>query len=206
MITKNSEEELNLTGIYSIYCKENNKYYIGSASSTRNPRKDKRGFLARLKRHTIDLRNNKHRNKYLQYSWNKYGEKAFEFSIIEFCSPEECNNKELYYISEYKSMINENGFNIINQSLSNTKEFTSSHKEKISKSLTGKNRPLSLKQTLGHPVFQYTKDWFLIGEFYSITNAAEETNTNRQDINKCLKGITKSANNFRWKKRDKDIV
>ncbi len=37
----------------------------------------------RKKRHICNLRNNKHDNNYLQDAWNKYGEDAFIFSIVE---------------------------------------------------------------------------------------------------------------------------
>jgi len=60
-------------GIYKIINIVNNKFYVGSAVDLKR----------RKTRHFCELRNNKHNNKYLQASWNKYGEKAFVFVVIE---------------------------------------------------------------------------------------------------------------------------
>lgn len=61
-------------GIYCIKNKVNEKYYIGSTSTT---------FEERWKTHKWELKNNRHGNSLLQRAWNKYGEDNFEFSIIE---------------------------------------------------------------------------------------------------------------------------
>lgn len=98
MITKNSEN-LHKQGVYYMKNIINNKVYIGSTTMS---------FLKRLQHHVNQLRNNKHKNQYLQNSWNKYGEENFEFGILEICQKENCLNKEQYYID-----INlENSFNI----------------------------------------------------------------------------------------------
>lgn len=62
-----------LSGIYKIICRTNDKFYIGSSIN----------IDRRLKDHKRSLCENKHRNKYLQDSWNKYGEKNFKYEIIE---------------------------------------------------------------------------------------------------------------------------
>jgi group I intron endonuclease len=59
--------------IYRITCIENKKYYIGSTVNK----------VQRWARHRRDLRTDKHKNKNMQASWNKYGEAAFLFEIIE---------------------------------------------------------------------------------------------------------------------------
>lgn len=61
------------TGIYKIENIISKKYYIGSAVD----------FSKRWKKHRNDLRKNVHVNKHLQFSWNKYGEEAFNFSVLE---------------------------------------------------------------------------------------------------------------------------
>lgn len=60
-------------GIYKIINIVNNKFYVGSAVDLKR----------RKTRHFCELRNNKHNNKYLQASWNKHGEQAFVFVVIE---------------------------------------------------------------------------------------------------------------------------
>lgn len=78
-------------GIYKIVNSVNNKFYIGSASSTG-------GFRKRWNEHKSALRNNRHPNKYLQQSWNKYGEEAFVFEIIEIVTNDTILEREQHYI------------------------------------------------------------------------------------------------------------
>lgn len=60
-------------GIYKIINVVNNKFYVGSAVN----------FSRRKARHFSELRHNKHNNRWLQASWNKHGEQAFIFAIVE---------------------------------------------------------------------------------------------------------------------------
>jgi group I intron endonuclease len=61
------------SGIYKIINVVNNKFYVGSAVDLRR----------RKTRHFCELRTGKHKNAHLQAAWNKYGEKAFTFVIVE---------------------------------------------------------------------------------------------------------------------------
>jgi len=61
------------SGIYKIINVVNNKFYVGSAVDLRR----------RKTRHFSELRLGKHNNAHLQAAWNKYGEKAFTFVVIE---------------------------------------------------------------------------------------------------------------------------
>uniref|UniRef100_UPI0036F412C7 GIY-YIG nuclease family protein n=1 Tax=Trichocoleus desertorum TaxID=1481672 RepID=UPI0036F412C7 len=76
-----------LNGVYAIHCKINDFIYIGSAAS-------QRGFYARLWTHLHALRKGTHHSRVLQGHYNKYGEDAFGFHILEFCSPAECVERE----------------------------------------------------------------------------------------------------------------
>ena len=60
-------------GIYKIINVLNNKFYVGSAVD----------FTARKRRHWWALRSQRHANRHLQSAWNKYGEAAFVFVVVE---------------------------------------------------------------------------------------------------------------------------
>jgi group I intron endonuclease len=92
-------KELQFNGIYKIINIKNNKFYIGSCSS--------KSFLyERLKHHQQDLLNNKHCNKYLQNSFNKYSIEYFYFEIIEKCNSDICIEREQYWIDLLKPHYN----------------------------------------------------------------------------------------------------
>lgn len=60
-------------GIYKIINSKNDHFYIGSSVN----------LTRRKTRHFSELRNNRHNNKHLQAAWNKYGESAFTFTVVE---------------------------------------------------------------------------------------------------------------------------
>jgi len=62
-------------GIYKITNTVTNDYYIGSSVN----------IYARTDRHKRDLRAGRHANRFLQRSWNVYGEGAFTFEVIIYC-------------------------------------------------------------------------------------------------------------------------
>jgi group I intron endonuclease len=82
------------SGIYRITV--NGKTYIGSALN----------LFGRKGRHLYDLRRGKHGNKKLQNAYNKYGEKSFIFSIIEYVNKESLISKEQHYIDLEKPFYN----------------------------------------------------------------------------------------------------
>lgn len=88
-------------GIYEIFCMENEKTYIGRSVNLK----------IRAQRHFNSLRINKHINKHLQNSFNKYGESSFIFSIIEYLPRNNrvLNNREKYWIIQFDSK--NQGFN-----------------------------------------------------------------------------------------------
>jgi len=63
-------------GIYRIRNLVNTKLYLGSAAG-------KSGFDKRWNNHISELQRNVHSNRHLQRAWNKHGESAFVFEIIE---------------------------------------------------------------------------------------------------------------------------
>lgn len=86
-------------GIYGIKNLINNKMYVGQAID----------IYKRWKDHIDDLNESKHYNVHLQRSWNLYGKDNFEFIILEKCSEDELNFKEMFYVNKYNAY--KNGYN-----------------------------------------------------------------------------------------------
>ena len=77
-----------MQGIYKITNISNDKVYIGQAVNIK----------ARFSKHKWALRNNKHHSILLQRSWNKHGEEAFKFEIIEYVDDQDIYNLVNKYI------------------------------------------------------------------------------------------------------------
>lgn len=89
-------DELEKCGVYRILNKLDGRYYIGSTTMS---------FYKRMMHHFYSLRNNKHKNQYLQNAWNKYGEINFEFEIIKITSKEDTLKEEQVFIDQNKKLL-----------------------------------------------------------------------------------------------------
>jgi len=99
---------IELSGIYKIICKNNKKFYIGSSIN----------IDRRLKDHVRLLKRNKHKNKYLQNCWNKYGEQNFRFEIIEtIYGVEQLPIREKWWIDNTDCCNRKIGFNVSSEPL-----------------------------------------------------------------------------------------
>lgn len=88
--------------IYQIRCVPMSKVYVGSAI---NPRK-------RWWSHIHALRKGTHHSSYLQRAWNKYGEDAFVFEIVEpVLFVEDLITREQYWIDTLRAADRRYGFN-----------------------------------------------------------------------------------------------
>lgn len=90
------------SGIYQIRNTQNGKVYIGQT----------RDLKFRIYEHIRVLRRGEHHNRYLQRAFDKYGESAFEFSILEECPIEELDAKEKEWIKRLRSMDAAKGYNL----------------------------------------------------------------------------------------------
>jgi len=84
-----------MRGIYQITCLANSErtVYVGSTIN----------FKQRWQQHRTDLRRNVHKNPHLQAAWNKYGESAFEFGVLEYLNnPEELHLSEQFWMDIYR--------------------------------------------------------------------------------------------------------
>lgn len=80
-----------VVGVYSIGYESAGIIYYGSSIS----------ITSRLNEHRRLLRNNIHKNQFLQNAWNKYGNEL-EFKIVELCSEEVLRVREQHYIDNAK--------------------------------------------------------------------------------------------------------
>lgn len=122
--------------IYKIVNTINNKIYIGSAKY----------FAERKGEHYYMFRNNKHSNKHLQNSYNKYGD-VFKFEILEYCNPETLMEKEQYYIDNLKPE-----YNILKEAYSS---LGFKHSEETKKLLSSKFK--GMQRSLGRIHSEETK-------------------------------------------------
>lgn len=79
---------MRVPGIYKIINTENGKFYIGSSVNVE----------FRILKHLSHLRRNVHRNAHLQAAFNRYGEDAFDFQLMEICQREQLLEREQHYI------------------------------------------------------------------------------------------------------------
>jgi group I intron endonuclease len=135
------------TGIYKIRNIVNDKSYVGFSTEIEK----------RWRQHKADLRNDHHINILIQNAWNKYGEHAFEFIIVEETS--ELADREVYWIHELDTHYN--GYNLteggddppnhtgfkrsaktrkLMGDVQRGRKKTQDHKDKIAKTLTGHTR------------------------------------------------------------------
>jgi group I intron endonuclease len=92
-----------LSGVYRIVNTRNENTYVGSSYNVQ----------ARMQVHRYELKKGTHPNPHLQRSWNKYGESAFVFSMIEEVPVPHLLERENYWIQYYHSFEREHGFNIL---------------------------------------------------------------------------------------------
>jgi len=105
------EEKSSKAGIYKITNTKNGRIYIGSTAR----------FKRRGPQHASSLASNSHRNKFLQYDYNKCGVSVFIFEIVEVVdatSKEARLIREEYWINESVKL----GAVLYNSNLTPTKE------------------------------------------------------------------------------------
>lgn len=91
-------------GIYKILNVITQKFYIGSAINIKD----------RWRIHKIFLKANNHDNSYLQKSWNKYGENAFWFLIIEVVEDKtKLIEREQHWMDKTQCCNRKIGYNIL---------------------------------------------------------------------------------------------
>lgn len=196
----------NCSGIYAIVNTLNNKKYIGSTSNMRK----------RYRQHYNDLVKQKHTNIILQRAFNKYGEKYFEFWILEKCE----NVRDTLLMLEQKYINDFGDYNIATTATGGCGKHAKGHyiSKEQRKIISEANRKRiwskeSLKKKSDYmknsdlvksqrkKVLQYSLEGLLINEFESIMDAAKYLGNinSRVSIKRCCQGKQKSAYNFIWR-------
>jgi len=98
-MNKNKKEIL--IGIYCIENLINNKKYIGQSVNIERRWREHGGYLRRQDDTPL-----------LQNAWNKYGKNNFKFYVIELCDTNLLDEKEIFYIKEWKSHKSLDGYNL----------------------------------------------------------------------------------------------
>lgn len=88
--------DLDRAGIYRIRNLVNGKCYVGSSVNIRKRWHVHRSYLTR----------GVHHNRYLTAAWNKYGQDAFTFEVIEYCAKESLIEREQHYIDTLRPEYN----------------------------------------------------------------------------------------------------
>lgn len=120
-LDKDTYKTLKLPGVYRITNLENGKIYIGGTVD-----KVKQRFSA----HLSNLRLNQHVNSHFQNAWNKYGESAFLFEIVETCFVSDkvyVDAREQWWMDFYDSHNPDLGYNLNKRA--DRKTFTEEQKE-----------------------------------------------------------------------------
>ena len=176
-----------LTGIYEIVI--NNKSYIGSSVSIKH----------RLKHHLWSLKNNKHHNRTMQNLFNKYGNDAVYYDIVEYCKKDDLIDRESYHIQMRKPYIN----HILNP-VTCTKD--SIYKQRLSDA--GKKRFANGEIIHNKKAtYMYDLDGKFIRNFSDATAAAKWCNSNSPTMicNVCRK-IQYTAYGYRWSYEKFDML
>lgn len=82
------------TGVYCVLNMIDGRRYVGSSVKS---------VSKRLEWHRRRLTEGKHPNRYLQAAWEKHGDRAFEFLVLERCEPERCLDREQHWIDECRA-------------------------------------------------------------------------------------------------------
>lgn len=196
------------SGVYIITNNINNKFYIGSCVSS---------MKQRMTNHKNDLRQNKHRNTYLQRAFNKYGEDSFDFDTLENHDPEFCVPMEQFWMNTLNVCNRSFGYNIApvaGNSLGQKR--TAQQKLNISNSLKGK-RVGSLNPNYGKTWSEETREKIanssrnkavlkldlngnILEEYKSLAEAGKKNNLYSDQIGKVCNNKPNcfTAGGFKW--------
>jgi len=184
----------NNSGIYLIINLQNNKFYVGSAVNVKK----------RKNKHLQQLRKNNHDNSYLQYSFNKYGESNFVFTLIEDV-PDKNNLtiREQYWIDTLDACNKNIAYNILPKANS-TLGYKHGSKSTEKHRQAGLNLSPEARQKIAESKYKSVIQLTLEGEFVkkwdSIKEACDTLGFQQSSISTCCanKNNVKQHKGFIW--------
>lgn len=187
-----------MTGIYKITNKNNDKVYIGQSVDISHRRSC----------HEYDLKNNRHKNIYLQRAYNMEPD-AFSFEIICYCNEEDLDELEMFYINKYNSADSHYGYNL-DKSARGTGRKSEETKRKMSEVKKGNTAMCGIKlseEWKKHlsEAQPHKKRVICIdtGEVYeSFADAARRTGLNRSKIVSVCTGKRKTTGGLKFRYAD----
>lgn len=195
------------SGIYTITNIIDGKIYVGSSAKS---------IKLRISSHKNDLRKNKHKNPYLQNSWNFYGENNFVFEVLEYYPSNLVISMEQYWINMLNVTNRKYGYNIATVAGSTLGvKYSDTQKENVKKGIqkVGGNKGMfnprfgctisneqksktkeKWKQTgFIKPFYIINKDLEIVGEFETTISASQYLNCDPSLIGSVLRHKTKTA-------------
>lgn len=185
--------------IYKITNRENGKLYIGITTC---------GYKARWYKHCSDAYRG---SQYpLHLAINKYNPEGFNVEVIETCnSIEQLKEREIYWISELKTLSSQNGYNVslggessygVKRSVETRLKISNSKKGKRLSDTTKYNMRINRKDT--KQVSMFDKQNNFIKSFYSTHEAASFVKGNASPIASCARGEYKTMYGYKWSYTD----
>ena len=182
--------------IYKAINLQNNKVYIGQTIKT---------LEQRINKHYYDA---SYDNLYFHKALNKYDKEDWKWEVIdEFCSFEELNSKEKYWIAYFNSNNLDKGYNLTEGGagvIGLTKESydkmrktrinnssNENYKQKEQKVLNSKKKNKAVRCLNTGIIYSCPEDAAKALEFKDLKNSANA-------IRKCARGDTKTARGFQW--------
>jgi hypothetical protein len=170
-----------MIGIYKIIS-PTNKIYIGQSTNIEN----RKYYYASIK---CD-KQHKLYNSLVKYGWEQH-----KFEVIEECSLEQLNEREIYW-GQYYDVLSENGLNL---RLGDANGLCSEEtKQKIGLT-NSRPKPDNFNSNLKKPVLQFDKQGNLIAEYESYHDAKNKTGLSLTEV---LRGKAKTAGGYIFKYKD----
>lgn len=171
------------SGIYMIVNLLNGKRYVGSSVDIYN----------RLHEHQFNLIKNKAHNVHLQSAWNKYGEDAFIWTVLEFCEKDKRFDREQYFIDFIKPEYNFTENVVANFGHSPSKECRQKISETLKKRYAAKEIVTYKQQHAWIKCYLYDANTYkLISEFENMRECASYLNITCNSTEKLVGRLIKN--------------